>query len=421
VQEAEQVFISETRATAIDKFNSFVTDHNSQAGLQTSPILLGGFDIWVQDAFEPGYVSMPGPDGPITIRIMLLSHQRRGTGDSIFKSVRNDNIGAINFPEVWSTDTSQWGGTWDSTGNLETIPPYSHGGKDYPAGRIIMGQGEEGLPLILPFLELQETQDPLVLDTTFLAVGHVDEFIQFLPANNSRGWVIMADDPLAGMALLKNAAAAGHGSKRAISRPINSWDPYSGVTPPCVPRSTINYELARADFEKTQKYAAEQIQANINIIKEQTGITDAEIFRVPGLWSADWRGWNCNNDGGGAKVASAKFSKPKPEDVFEPVDIVTAAGGDANAIKSRQSIVKVHAHYPSAVNGVVLSNSYYLAPNPWGPIIDGVDIFAQAIKAAYAPLGFTVNFIDTWFTHHQGKGEVHCGTNVWREPNPTWW
>jgi protein-arginine deiminase len=439
VQHAEQVFVARATTNAMGMFNADMALHTGLAGIPTPPIQFRSVETWIQDMFETGYASIPGPDGPVIIRIMMASHQRRTASTSLFEEIRSDAVGAVNFPEVWTQDQSYWGDTWDSTGNLETIPPHSHNGKEYPAGRIIVGKGEDGPPLVLPFLELQETQDPLVLDTTFLRVGHVDEFIQFLPANNSRGWVVMADDPLAGLAILKQAAASGHGTTRAVSRPKFSYDPVFGIRPACVPRSNINFELARQDFDKDQQYAAAAIQANLDLIKKETGITDADIYRVPGLWSSGST-WSCDNDGGGATVASAKF-RPSSEDVSDLVDIVTAANAPTSKPAERRQDhikipqygsvigherrqerpVKVHGHYPSAINGVILSDSYYLSPNPWGPVIDGKDILAEAVKKAYAPLGFEVGFIDTWFTHHVGTGEVHCGTNVWREPNSEWW
>ncbi|KAI9172722.1 Protein-arginine deiminase type-3 [Paramyrothecium foliicola] len=394
------------------KFNAELSSHNTAVGIQQPVTFIGGFDRWVQDQFETGYASIPGPTGAIVIRILLLSHQRRnGSHASLYAMVRSGDVAGVGFPEVYSSDTTKWGGTYDSTGNLETIPPHTFNGKTYPAGRIIIGEGETS-PLILPFLQAQEVQSPIVLDTNWLQVGHVDEFVHFLPANNARGWVVVADDPLAGLALLRNASAAGHGGQKASSRPLLPSDTQSGA---CVPKSTINWEINnRPNLVQANEYAAERIQYNLNIIKRETGVTDAEIIRVPGLfWTTRW---GCNE--GAARLATSQSSN---ED--EILDIVKAAGGDPSTLKRRQtsSVGQLRAHYPSAVNGVVLSNSYYLAPNPWGPVINGKDIFAEAINAAYAKVGYTVHYIDTWFSHHQGGGEVHCGTNVWRETDAIWW
>ncbi|KAI9148399.1 putative secreted lipase [Paramyrothecium foliicola] len=385
-QLAQQAFGSRPGPNSLQVFNDEFAAHNTIAGISRPPIFLPGREIWPQDSFETGYASIPGPDGPVVIRILLMAYGRRNDHVHLFNENRNSEVGAINFPQNWNPDDIDFGsGTWDSTGNLETIPPYTHDGKSYPAGRIIMGEGTSR-PSIVPFLQSQEVQDPLILDTSWLRVGHVDEFIQFLPANNERGWVVMADDPLAGLDLLKSAAAAGHGGVRALSRNEYPWDPLEfGVNPPCTPKSTINFELSRANLDATNQWAAERIEFNLDIIKRETGVTDDEIFRVPGIFNTGSR-WSCRNSPTGA-AASARLTGAE-EDIAE-FDIVKAAGGPSDGLRRRQAGASVHSHYPAAINGVVLNDTYYLSPNPWGPIIDGVDIFAEAISAAYAKVNFT--------------------------------
>ncbi|GKT54514.1 protein-arginine deiminase [Colletotrichum tofieldiae] len=43
--------------------------------------------------------------------------------------------------------------------------------------------------------------------------------------------------------------------------------------------------------------------------------------------------------------------------------------------------LEVSAFYSGMVNGVVLSDTTYLTPNPWGPVVGGKDIFAAAATA----------------------------------------
>ncbi|KFA55167.1 hypothetical protein S40293_09092 [Stachybotrys chartarum IBT 40293] len=396
------------------QFNADLATHNTALGFPPLTFITGA-DRWVQDQFEAGYASIPGPTGPVVIRLMLLSYQRRyGPHRSVYELVRNGDVGGVSFPEPYAYPFQQdkWGTTHDSTGNMETVPPHTHNGKTWPAGRVIVGEGE-ARPLIIDFLQAQEVQSPIVLDTTWLHVGHVDEFLHFLPANNARGWVVVADDPLAGLALLRNASAAGHGGRRALSRPTLPSDSASN----CVPKSTIDWELARTELTRVNQYAAERILYNLNILKTEAGITDNEIVRVPGLYWTEH--WTCGNSNTASRVANTVDDNDEPLDIFQAAEPALVAPA---ALKRRQTAVpQAAAHYPSAVNGVVLSNSYYLAPNPWGPVIDGKDILAEAINAAYAQVGYTVHYIDDWFSHHQGFGEVHCGTNVWRETNRIWW
>lgn len=80
-------------------------------------------DIWAQDFVEPGYTSMPGPNGTISMRIMIRSGQDdRDAGRQVFQYLRSTGVGAVHQP----------GGLFDgvsSMGNFETIPPYEHNGK----------------------------------------------------------------------------------------------------------------------------------------------------------------------------------------------------------------------------------------------------------------------------------------------------
>lgn len=63
---------------------------------------------------------------------------------------------------------------------------------------------------MLDFLEGQRLQKPLILETGWLIIGHVDEFVQFLPYDNELGFTISISDTKSAIDLLKKASAAGH-------------------------------------------------------------------------------------------------------------------------------------------------------------------------------------------------------------------
>lgn len=407
LQEAQRVFTTGySHGPTQDAFVADLEDNTADAGIET-PVFrfTADPDIWTQDFFEPGYSSIPGPDGePTVLRIMIRSAQDRDAGRQVFTDVRDGSVGAVQH-------SARGGHTLDSTGNLETIPPYSHNGTSYPAGRVIMGTFGTDRPVILPFLEAQETQSPLELDTSWLFVGHVDEFFQFLPAaDTDRGWVLVADDPLLGLATLQKASDSGFGGERAFSRPQFPYD--AGL---CVPNTTIDDELARPDFQKRNEDAAARITANIDILRRETGITDDEIIRVPALfYDYDFEGGSCAANS--VSTLSATSGNPAP------LNIVEAAGGRGSSLQSRQQqSTPVVAHYPGVVNGVVLSDSFYLSPNPWGPIIDGEDILAAQVVEAYGKANYNVTFMDNFFSHHIWAGEIHCGSNTWRDTQAPWW
>ncbi|CAM5474157.1 hypothetical protein SGLAM104S_05893 [Streptomyces glaucescens] len=53
------------------------------------------------------------------------------------------------------------------------------------------------------------------------------------------------------------------------------------------PKETIDQALASRYFVADNTMAAERIAANLEILKRETGVTDAEIVRVPALYTRE--------------------------------------------------------------------------------------------------------------------------------------
>jgi protein-arginine deiminase len=349
-------------------------------------------DIWTQDFFEPAYLSMPGADGkPTGMRILLRSPQNhlpqgRKAGRQLYERLRGPGVGVV---EVHGMKTSEdW--TLSSMGNLETVPPYATGTNAYPAGRIVMGQrGATAKPSagLLTMLAAQGVQKPLLVDTSWLYIGHVDEFVHFLPANTPRGWRIAVADPDAGLEVLRSAP----GGVKLMSAPKRK-DLYGN------PRgTTVAQALADESFLYDNALAATKIKGVIAQLQKETGVTAAEIVRVPALFEETCA--DCIDESAGSTAVSGP------------------AGASAPATEERQ----LAAILPSAVNGVLLAPGTYVAPQQYGPVVGGVDIFAAAVTQAYAAAGVAVSYVDDWYAYHAGKGDIHCGTNVLRASSTPWW
>ena len=164
-------------------------------------------------------------------------------------------------------------------GNLETIPPYEFKGIAYPAGRIIEGSHlttYPSRPHVYHYMRAQEIQDPLILDTDWLAVGHVDEMVQFLPATNTlHGWALYIADPTGGIGILQKAKKDGHGDCKAYSRPNGTIPGFKDV--PSLTVAEILTEELVADNERF----AERLHRVEKTVKEATGIEDKDIHKVP--------------------------------------------------------------------------------------------------------------------------------------------
>jgi len=392
----------------------------ASAGLTRPFEFTGHADMFPQDFFEPMYTSLPGRDGRSqSMRVLFRSHQvGKDAGRELYERLRGPDVAIV---ELTPDDYDAGGGdTLDSTGNLETIPPYSHNGHHYPAGRVIMGRGlpavngpepvgpqsrtagadstvappptrqqprtagategdlVEPSPAVQAFIAAQGLQDPLLLDSSWTVVSHVDEFIQFLPARTARGWRVAVADPDAGMKLLRHAQATGHGKVEL----------HPGSTDPDARLKTIDDFLNDKGqiLARDNARAARHIAGNIELIKRETGVRDSEIVRVPSLFgSADL--------------------------IFEPDE---GTGGSAGFVSP------LAASIPAAINGVVLGPDHYLSTEQFGPVVNGKNIFAEAVSAAYRSTGMKVTFIDGSM-YSVGGGEIHCGTNMLRDATTPWW
>ncbi|KAG8413595.1 hypothetical protein J3458_012669 [Metarhizium acridum] len=433
LQELTEVYVAslDRESVGTKQFSDFVEKYTAEAGIKAPVVKFKSVaDRWAQDIFETGYTSILGPDGPVVLRIMVRSSQvagdwnRQKSGRKVFSQLRSAEVGAVQHLPPTKKDRP-WG--IDSLGNLETVPPHSHNGKNYPNGRAVMGSQNKQKPHLVAFLEAQEAQPPIELDTSFLKVGHVDEFMQFLPANNARGWVMVVDDPKAALDMFRKAQQDGFGKTPAMSRPHMSYDTefltgdymYS-----CLPSDSIDDLLRIWNFEPKNMHAAEQIQLNIDIMKRETGITDEDIVRIPALYFRYDGGWNCRRKKYWSPSSKRSELDGKPEVVppFEPEVMPAFGSEEVDSQLGRRAVDnQLVAFHPAVINGVVYNNGKYLAPNPWGPVINGSDILAAASNEQYGKLGFEVTYMDDWFDHHKHAGETHCGTNVARDASKKWW
>jgi protein-arginine deiminase len=117
--------------------------------------------------------------------------------------------------------------------------------------------------------------------------------------------------------------------------------------------------------------AVVEIDGQLATLKDQTGITDAEIIHIPFL----------HQPASGYSVA----------------------------------------YQPGTVNGIYLSDTVFGPPKPHGPKINGTDIFEAQLIEAFSPYGITVHFIEDWDLYHRLDGEVHCGSNATRQVANYWW
>ncbi|MEV5570891.1 protein-arginine deiminase family protein [Spirillospora sp. NPDC052269] len=350
-----------------------------------------GGDRWMGDMYKTAYASMPGPGGTehrivvnlrspaVTPDFPARDRPLRDASRPVFTMLRGPGVAGIqqfDATRVDRPDDNLYYGSASSTGNFGTIPP----SPGYPTGRIVYG-GEGKFvpdPTFTKMLAAQGYQAPVVVDTTWLGVGHIDEFMHFVPARNSRGWAMVVADPRLGLNILKNLAGSGGGSQRLVE----------GVAPSKTdnPGMTVAQALRDPALVDGTRIAGRGVDKALRQLRDQAGITEKDIVRVPALFT--------------------KLALPKG---YPRTDLTVA-------------------YLPDAANGIATGTRArgYLAPAQHGPRRNGKDLFEQATESALRNVGVHVRWIEDWdYAHHVGTagGDIHCVTNVDRDLRGTtpWW
>ncbi len=326
------------------------------------------FDVWVQDELQIG--SVVSEQGRIDY---VLDSIRDGGLDPLPKSLLGPDVAV----ETWGTQGEQ--STYDSFGNLEVSPPVTVDGVEYPYGRIYLGNRDRFGPHsgLISFLQEQRIQAPIELDTSWLCVGHVDEYMSFLPDPTApKGYRVALADPVLGLELLDSMDPA-----TALPRYAR------GNTDEGHGRPTVGSIVSDAGFRATN---GEVVELHLDPLRAQLkaelGLTDEDFISVPL--------------------------------VFEEVPGCFIESG----------VVGVAAMTPGMVNLVVLERDgvtdVFLA-DPFvrdedTPVNQDADPFIAAVRERM-PQHLQLHFVDNWFVYHMGLGEVHCGTNELRTPQSGWW
>ncbi|NXS58363.1 PADI1 deiminase, partial [Brachypteracias leptosomus] len=324
--------------------------------LTVCPLQENQHDRWIQDEIEFGYVQAPHKTFPV----VFDSPRDRGLVHFPKKRILGPDFGYVTQKKPKHVSSL------DSFGNLEVSPPVTVKGKEYPLGRILIGSsfprsgGRRMSKAVKDFLIAQRVQAPVELYSDWLHVGHVDEFLSFVPAPDRKGFRLLLASPSACYQLLKKKQEEGYGEAVMFEGREDRSKP------------TINEILDNKDLWKFNNYAQSCINWNRNILKRSLGLVEQDIVDIPQLFHGN-------------------------------VD----AGADA--------------FFPDMVNMLVLGRHLGI-PKPFGPLVGGQCCLEERVRALLEPLGLTCTFINDYFSYHVNLGEVHCGTNVRRKPfSFKWW
>ncbi len=327
-----------------------------------------GYDQWAQDFFDIGYTSKPGPGGrAIGMKIAVRSAQPdREAGAVTTRHFLGPDFGAIWKYAPDGGTSNDHGYSMNSFGNWDVIPPYTKGAESYPLGRNLWGaietSGDHPDDVFQDFVRAQAVQPAFNIDTSWLTVGHVDEFTSWVKTGTPRGWGMLVASPRLARETLTALQAQGHGAARMFVGKDDGNGDTSG--------HTIDEVLGSMRLAAANQKAQVRIDAEAEKLRAEIGLDPSEVTEMPFL--------------------------------FE-----TSFGG-------------LVAYQPGTVN-LLHVDGRVVIPDPFGPTIDGADPWKTDLETRLGKLGLDVFFADDWDTFHLGEGEVHCGTNVSRDMTLPWW
>ncbi|MCR4376468.1 MAG: protein-arginine deiminase domain-containing protein [Rhodospirillales bacterium] len=401
-------------------------------------------DQWMQDCMEIGYSTWPGTGGG-ALRMESVMRALRGRAlRNMPGTLRGVNFG-YTFPGLGGASQ-----TFDSTGNLEVTPSADAtnaaangaGPKNYAWGRIYYGRGRPLEPFnaeTQSFLEAQSVQKPIALNTDWLAVGHVDEMMTFIPTpGGNKEWKLLIASPTRAYAILgqvNGGLNGGNGGTPVMQRLANalqlSVGQYVGIVPGNYwERGLVNVVTTVADM-------LGNANSPIADPEDYPIINPAYNGEVHGTRYLTWDEIKDWNEGPVQNVLNGihadlvnEIDLDLAQDVIEvPVifipeehlynhNINVVLGQHPLTVAPGQPGAYLAGALTADMVNMLVANKMLVVPQAFGPETIAGDEFqlylTQQITAANNTL--RVRYIDDWNLYHAKLGEVHCGTNTLRKP-----
>lgn len=359
-------------------------------------------DEAMQDVMEAASVSMPARGGRRqTIQVAIRSanverpeyesplgpfsdYPLREGGRVVFERLRGPDVAGVQQVDLkrarlarvdpLDVDGKSSGGNWTAT------PPTPRA----PGGAVIYGGRGEELPdaAWTRMIADQGVQKLLRVDTTWLSVGHVDEFFNMLPGRRPGSVKLAVASPRLGYALLRRLERRGAAGARLFEgrrelrfvRSPSSANRVGVRVPPAA--RTVSSLLRSRRLRSANAFAQRRIDASVRRLRRTLGIARAEVVKLPVLYRYSTLG-----AGGGARVTSL---------------------------------------LPNVVNGQHAGGGVFLAPRQHGPRLGGRDLFQQVTQQRLRQAGgLRVAWVEDWYFSHDwsglGGGDVHCTTNAFRD------
>ncbi len=326
-------------------------------------------------------------------------------------------------------------------------------------GRLRVHLSRESAADYRRFLEGQRVQPIVTVDTSWLMVGHVDEFMSIVPATAGKPYRLLMASSKLGIDLFTIADEIHR--RGPAAHPLT--DVHRGRTwttgESSIPVAGLLGRMA--DFNKAlQSKRLDWIEGRL---RRSLGLSAGDVVRLPVVFEelpTDY----VRKLGAIIKVGSSLtqlqtaaytpdvvnlqvFDKhllvPKPFGArMKALDVIEVLGrlglgaiapgslahlvGHSIWVTKDTTAAKLSTDFgvPAAViKGDPKNAGKFSAPGKvirdWDEIWipeDTIDLTEAYVDTALTRLGLQVHFIDDWDWYHRNEGEVHCGTNVKRTP-----
>ena len=377
MQEADYAFIREkVGAERVKKYVEFNNVYTTT-------------DMWMQDWGEVGVVKLKSEKKPQTV----VFDSNRGRDNAELPGI----LASFWNSYLLKNPSTQFSGG-DYGGNIEVTPDN------------ILLIGNTSTPELRGFLEKNGYKNRMaVLETDWLHVGHVDEYISVCPnAKAARGYTLIKANPRLALRLIKDSSLA---DLRAI--PLKDYrDAMIEVR-----KYLLKAEVNRAAQKKR---------------KNNEALPEDQKFGVAVL---NYLELSETTSESGMELATGHMVRGSEVEEFIKLNLTLANLIDANLKKACEKISEVRkekegklhsiisfpalframyggkhiAYIPGSVNQLILNNQL-IVPDP------KIEIMRKYIARTLGKMGLQANFVDS-LPYHNLQGQIHCGTNVFRHPN----
>lgn len=353
---------------------------------------LHGSDIWLQDWGEIA-----------AVRTKSQTEEKL----AIFDSIRHGSAGMlpVDLARLWNgyyieNPSREYSGG-DNGGNIEVTPD----------GLLLTGNSST--PELRAFLEEKGYKDNLlVMETDWLRVGHVDEYVSIVPNPKAAdGYTIIKANPRLGLQLMAKAAKAELEVLAAQNRKSAMHGTYEVDLAALAEflkkkRSSASSVANAVNLSVADSRALAEVDADTNFSLDLSDedIAVADNHRLAAFAKANLALATLIDDN--VRRLRERINRGKGRDLNTPVSIISYP---MLFHKTPQTGKQYISMLPGVVNQVSLGQNL-IVPDPQ------ISSFRKHIEKIGTMVGLNMFFIDA-SVYHLRWGDIHCGTNVFRHPS----